>query len=80
LDDRERSFAKGPADVVRGWAGALGEAGVQRGIWVEHPELDESALGLLRATLPQLALVTAAGRTARDVADDVAKADDAAAL
>lgn len=33
-DDRERSFARTPAEVLAGWREALGGAGVHRAIWV----------------------------------------------
>jgi hypothetical protein len=48
-DDRERSFARRPADVLGGWARAVSNSGVKRVIWVSAdlpPEtrVEESAV------------------------------------
>ena len=48
-DDRERSFAGTPVDVLRGWAQAVSNSGVRRVIWVStdtppHTRVEESAV------------------------------------
>jgi hypothetical protein len=66
-DTRERSFADGPDEVMRGWARAAGNAGVTRVIWVieaEHPATGS----------PEVATVDPARS---DLAIRVAEIDDA---
>ena len=41
-DDRERSFADTPENVLRGWARAVANAGVRRVIWVTGEEIPET--------------------------------------
>lgn len=40
IDDRERAFAQTPRSVLEGWQEAIGEAGVQRQIWIEPTDRD----------------------------------------
>lgn len=76
-DDRERAFAASPAELNRGWAEGLAEAGVQRIIWVgpvsEPP-------GPLQDAAPELVAIDTSGRVPDDIAAEVARADDAASL
>jgi nucleoside-diphosphate-sugar epimerase len=41
-DDRERSFARGPEEVLEGWSRAVSEAGVRRAIWVSAGSVPET--------------------------------------
>lgn len=43
-DDRERSFADTPAQVLKGWARAVADAKVRRVIWVTDEEPPETAV------------------------------------
>jgi putative NADH-flavin reductase len=48
-DDRERSFAASPQQVLEGWGRAIAAAGVTRAIWVikgepPHPTVREAAV------------------------------------
>lgn len=65
-DDRQRSFASSPREVLAGWARAITAAGVTRAIWVGVEEPPGS-------DVPEVALVP----VDRDVARRVADADDA---
>lgn len=71
-DGRERSFAASPAAVVSAWADGLRDAGVHRAIWVEHPAVDGGA-GLLAGAVAEVAVVETAGRTAEEIAAEIAR-------
>ena len=68
-DGRERSFALDPAAVHAAWEQALEEAGVTRAIWV-------GVAPPRRAAVPESVVVTTRGRTAAEVAAEVAEQDD----
>lgn len=71
-DGRERSFAPSP-DAVRGqWAGAVESAEVRRVIWVGEPGPEVPST--------ETATVETTGRSPTDVADEVARLDEAARL
>jgi putative NADH-flavin reductase len=57
-DDRERSFARSEADVLEAWARAVGNAKVNRVIWVYDgaaPEAEVSEVATVSSTDPNLA-------------------------
>lgn len=59
-DDRERSFAQGPEEVLEGWNRAVSEARVTRAIWVATGSVPQSATresAVVDPTLPDLAEV-----------------------
>lgn len=72
LDDRERSFADTPEAVVAAWAEGLRDGGVQRTIWVGDGTIDGAA-ALLTGASPEFAAVHAEGRSAQEIAADVAR-------
>ncbi len=79
FDGRERSFAGDPDAVFAAWAEALREAGVRRAIWIE----DGRAPGgeeRLRAVVPEVAAVATTGRSATEIAAEVARLDELAEL
>ncbi len=78
-DDRERSFAEDPGAVLDGWADALRDGGVTRGILVADAAVPDAATRV-EAAAPEFALVETVGRTAAEVAAEVARIDDLAAL
>jgi len=78
FDDRERSFAEDPEALVEAWTEAIAEAAVQRVIWLEHPLLAAPAERFPSPT--EFAVVPTVDRPAADVAADVARLDDAAAI
>ena len=74
VDDRERSFARSDRDVLAGWADAIATSAVTRAIWVlddAHADWDPPDVTPERAVL-------AVGRA--ELADEVARLDDAATL
>jgi nucleoside-diphosphate-sugar epimerase len=76
-DDRERSFASTPKDVIDGWASAVDAAQVRRRIWV----IDSATAGLVpEAPGVEQAVVTSEDRPVADVAADVVALDDAVRL
>ncbi len=76
-DDRERSFASTPEDVIEGWASAVGAARVRRRIWV----VDNAAVGLVPdAPGVEQAIVLSDDRSVAEVAAEVTALDDAARL
>lgn len=57
-DDRERSFAKTPGEVLEGWARAVSSSGVTRVIWVTGttpPETAVSEVAVVDPADPNLA-------------------------
>jgi len=77
-DGRELSFADSPRDVLAGWARALRAARVRRAIWVTGPtaELDPDWI----ASTPEHAVLRAGVASSRDVAEEVARLDEAGVL
>lgn len=45
MDNRERSFASNPRDVMSGWARAVARSKVKRVIWVSLDDPPETAIG-----------------------------------
>ena len=76
-DERERSFADTPEDVIKGWADGLADAGTARIIWVDD---GTSEAGPLRTISGEFASVASAGRPDADVIADVVRLEGAAAL
>lgn len=72
LDDRERSFAESPSDVVRSWAEGLGEAGTTRVIWLEDERLERGA-AIIAEAFPEVAVVATKGRDEHSVVEDVVR-------
>lgn len=70
-DDRERSFAATPDDVVAAWAEGLRDAGVQRAIWIDDGSIAEGATTLADAA-PEFAEVIVGDRPPAEVAAEVA--------
>jgi nucleoside-diphosphate-sugar epimerase len=66
-DSRVRSFAKGAAEVLEGWARAVGRAAVRRVIWVGESEIPTSGV-------PEVATVSPRDP---DLAKQVARLDNA---
>jgi nucleoside-diphosphate-sugar epimerase len=76
-DDRERSFASTPKDVIEEWASAVAAAGVRRRIWV----VDNATVGLVPdAPGVEQATVSYNDRPVPDVAAEVVGLDDAVRL
>ena len=76
-DDRERSFASSPGEVIEGWAAAVAAARVRRRIWV----VDNATVGLVPdAPEVEQAVVSYDDRAVMDVAAEVAALDDAVRL
>ncbi len=77
-DRRERAFAAAPEAVYTGWAEALADAGVRRAIWVRawHTAADE----LPPTATAELAILEEGERPPDDVAAEVVRLDEAAAL
>ena len=76
-DDRERSFASTPKDVIDEWASAADAARVRRRIWV----VDNATAGLVPdAPGVEQAVVTNDYRPVADVAAEVVALDDAVSL
>jgi uncharacterized protein YbjT (DUF2867 family) len=76
-DDRERSFASTPKDVIEEWASAVAAARVRRRIWV----VDNVTAGLVPdASGAEQAVVSNDNRSVADVAAEVVALDDAVAL
>jgi nucleoside-diphosphate-sugar epimerase len=76
-DDRERSFASAPKDVIDGWASAVGAAQVRRRIWV----VDNTTAGLVPdAPGAEQAVVSNDYRSVAHVAAEVVALDDAVSL
>lgn len=71
-DDRERSFADGPDEIVAAWDGAIAEAGVTRAIWVGRSPAASSA--------PETVALDPHGRPPREIVDDIVDIDDRPAL
>jgi hypothetical protein len=69
-DERERSFASTPQQVLAGWGRAIGASGVRRAIWVMSGEPPESKVGEVAVVEPDRP----------DLADRVALLDDAQTL
>jgi nucleoside-diphosphate-sugar epimerase len=76
-DDRERSFASTPKDVIDGWASAVGAAQVRRHIWVV-----DNATAVLVPDAPNVeqAIVSCDNRPETDIAAEVIALDDAVSL
>ena len=70
-DGRPLAFADDVTGVLTAWVGALGEASVQRAIWVGNP-----ALSLVGGSAPEVTVVAPAGRTEGELADEVADLND----
>jgi uncharacterized protein YbjT (DUF2867 family) len=70
-DGRPFAFATDTSVVLRTWTTALREASVQRAIWVGDP-----APSLIEGSAPEVAVVTPAGRSHAEVADEVADLND----
>lgn len=69
-DERERSFASTPTEVIEGWARAVAAAGVKRVIWVTSDDPPTAAV-------PEAALVDP---DHRDLAGRVVALDDAQSI
>lgn len=70
-DDRERSFARTPAEVFEAWAEALEMAVPRRVIWVGRPGIEP-----VDGTDMEMAIVETADRSAADIAAEIARLDD----
>ena len=77
VDERERSFAATPGEVVAAWADGIRDAGVTRVIWVETSGVDGAPV---RSVAREWAEVTVAGRSPEEIAAEVAALDDAREL
>ncbi len=69
-DDRERSFASSPAQVLEGWAKAVAASGVRRVIWVGDGDVAATETSETATVSP----------SHPDLADEVAALDSARAL
>lgn len=78
-DERERSFAQTPEAVVSAWAEGLEDASVTRAIWIEDGTVPGGA-DVIRQAVSQFASVSAANRSAHEVASEVAALEDAATV
>lgn len=79
LDGRPLSFAAGADEVYDRWAEALAEAGVRRAIWVSDPRAP-GAERVLGERVTELAVVETGDRALTEVAEEVARLDEAAEL
>jgi putative NADH-flavin reductase len=75
-DDRERSFAVDRAAVIAEWAAAIGEAELQRAIWVGDGGIPEP----IAAVVAESASVDVTNRSLDDIAAEVAALDEANTL
>ena len=76
VDDRERSFAGSPDEVIAGWAEGLADAGVTRALWVGATPLPQA----IRTAVRESAAVATAGTPPEAVAARVAELEDVAEL
>jgi len=72
VDDRERSFADTPTAVLGAWLEGIADAGVHRVIWLEDPRFPDAA-AMLAGVAAELAAIPTEGRTAAEIAGDVAE-------
>jgi hypothetical protein len=79
FDGRERSFASSAHDAAEGWCAALVEAQVQRVMWIENSRLHD-AIDLFAKAVPEAAAVASRGRTASEIATEIARIDNLASL
>lgn len=75
LDGRELAFAADAGDALKTWTRAVGEAGVQRAIWV-----GELSPSVIAGSAPEVVIVRREGRPDHAVARAVADLNDAAKL
>ena len=73
-DDRERSFASSPSQVVAAWAAALKGAGTTRVILVGDRDADRDEVG---PPVGQFASVAVAGRNLEDIVSEVLELEGA---
>jgi len=78
-DERERSFADSPEAVIAAWVEGLRDGGVRRAIWLDDGSIPAGA-DLVRPAAPEFAAVPATGRSADEVAADVARLETARSL
>lgn len=74
FDDRERSFASTPEDVVSAWAEGLQDAAVQRIIWLEDERLPTVG-AILEDIAPETAGTPTTDRTPSAIGEAVASLD-----
>lgn len=77
-DGRELAFAESAEAVLDSWGRALKEARVQRAIWVVDPQT--SLEGALAESTPEHSVVPEESRPLAELADEVARLDEAASL
>ena len=75
-DDRERSFADTPHDVVSGWIDGLNDAAITRAIFVTA----DPGMTALAGLLAELAVVTTGGKSTAEVVAEVSRLEDAVEL
>jgi putative NADH-flavin reductase len=77
VDERERSFAANPAEVIAAWADGLRDAGTRRIIWVDDGSTDP---GPLRAVAAEFVSVAGAGRSTAETVAEIVELEGAATL
>ena len=77
LDERERSFAASPAEVVAAWADGLRDAGTTRIIWVDDASTDP---GPLRTVAAEFVSVAGVGRSEAETIAEIVELEAAATL
>ncbi|MBT8207352.1 MAG: hypothetical protein HKN07_05270 [Acidimicrobiia bacterium] len=73
VDDRERSFADSPLEVYQQWRDGLVGSGVERVLWVD----ENPPPSFIAASAPETVHVDVSAKTPQEVAEEVARLEDA---
>ena len=76
MDERERAFADTPEALHNQWADGLADAGVTRVIWVGNPPVPD----VIARAVKESAVVDVGDRSSEEIADEVARLDEAAEI
>lgn len=72
-DDRERSFADSPLEVYQQWRDGLVDSGIKRVLWVD----ENPPPAFIADTAPETVHVDVSAKSPQQVAEEVARLEDA---